>query len=474
MKWVRPLFLLIGVCSAALGASDDAANGPGEFDRFGGWKAIRFEPAAFFRTRFDGERWWLVTPEGHAFLSIGVNNVTPVGDTARGTNSQPYRENVLSKHGNVAAWAASTRDRLRAWGFNTLACWSTRDVADMPRTDVMNFSAGVGGDWLTGGMPDYFGAAFVENAARVARGCRDSRDDPWLIGYFLDNELAWDTDWRAAPPLFDRYAALPAAASGKQAWCRCLRERHGTCEAFGSVYAPPIASWDELPALTSVSPRKDRTEAAKADRDAFALLVARQYFRTCADAIRREDPHHLILGCRFVSWTVPRAVVQACGEFCDVVSINFYELGVVGEFIYQSRERSPDWRTDQLDFEPFFKAAGKPLMVTEFSFRATDSGMPNTYPPPLAVQPTVPTQQIRAERCAHYVDLWMRRPFFVGYHWFEWVDEPKEGRFDGENGNYGLVNIRDEPYQVFVDAASRVNGQAWSRHRSKSAQEETP
>jgi hypothetical protein len=454
---------LAALTIAAVCASDDRAINPGEFDRFGGWKAIRFKPGGFFRTHHDGQRWWLVTPEGHAFISIGVNHVSPIGDAIRRSSRHPYDESVRAKYGTVKAWAQSTRDRLHQWGFNTLAGWSTRDVPEMPRTDVFGFSGG--GNWLKGGMPDYFGTGFIEHAARAAQGCRASHDDPWLIGYFLDNELAWDTDWRLVPNLFDRYATLPAATPGKQAWCRLLRDRHQTRDAFNRVWTPSIKGWDDLTTLTRLTPREDQAEAAKADCEAFALLVARQYFRTCAEAIRKEDPHHLILGSRFVSWTVPRAVVQACGEFCDVVSINFYEMGVVGLAAYRTRPASPDWRPDQLDFEPFYKASGKPLMITEFSFRSMDSGMPNTYPPPLAVQPNVPTQKVRAERYAQYVQMWMSRPFFVGYHWFEWADEPKEGRFDGENGNYGLVNIHDEPYHVFVEAVRRVNGRVWSLHR---------
>ncbi len=45
-------------------------------DRFGGWKGKRFEATGFFRVEKD-ERWWLVTPEGNAFLSFGINHLYP-------------------------------------------------------------------------------------------------------------------------------------------------------------------------------------------------------------------------------------------------------------------------------------------------------------------------------------------------------------------------------------------------------------
>ena len=45
-----------------------------ERDRYGGWTGKQFEATGFFRTQHDGERWWLVTPEGNAFLSLGINH----------------------------------------------------------------------------------------------------------------------------------------------------------------------------------------------------------------------------------------------------------------------------------------------------------------------------------------------------------------------------------------------------------------
>ena len=45
-------------------------------DRFGGWKGKKFKATGFFRVEKD-ERWWLVTPEGNAFLSFGINHIHP-------------------------------------------------------------------------------------------------------------------------------------------------------------------------------------------------------------------------------------------------------------------------------------------------------------------------------------------------------------------------------------------------------------
>ena len=39
-------------------------------DKYGGLKNIKFKSTGFFRTEFDGKRWWLVTPLGHGFITL--------------------------------------------------------------------------------------------------------------------------------------------------------------------------------------------------------------------------------------------------------------------------------------------------------------------------------------------------------------------------------------------------------------------
>lgn len=47
-----------------------------ERDQYGGWTGKKFAATGFFRVEKD-ERWWLVTPEGNAFLSFGINHLHP-------------------------------------------------------------------------------------------------------------------------------------------------------------------------------------------------------------------------------------------------------------------------------------------------------------------------------------------------------------------------------------------------------------
>jgi hypothetical protein len=98
-------------------------------------------------------------------------------------------------------------------------------------------------------------------------------------------------------------------------------------------------------------------------------------------------------------------------------------------------------------------ATGKPVMITEFSFKAMDSGLPNTRGAAKPLQ----TQAQRAERFTHYVEGLASMTECVGFHWFQYSDQPAEGRFDGENSNYGLVKGDDSSWDLLTGTMQEVN-----------------
>ncbi len=66
----------------------------------------------------------------------------------------------------------------------------------------------------------------------------------------------------------------------------------------------------------------------------------------------------------------------------------------------------------------------------------------------------------RAEAAAAYVNAHAAVPWIIGWHWFRWVDEPPDGRFDGEDNNFGLVNLYDEPYDALARALQEAHAAA--------------
>ena len=385
----------------ALAIAVQPAQPAGDYDTYGGWLKLKGGKTGYFHTQQIGGRWWLVSPEGNAFFSKGVDNVSYAPESANSPKAPD----------DPARWAKATSRQLREWNFNTAGAWSTPLIYNtgIVYAPIINMAAAVERDvWLKGGVVDFFSDEFRKAAGAVAaKMCAPHAADPWLLGYFTDNELRWGRDWRSGESLLEGYLKMPEASAGFRKASAFMKSRGHTAAALS----------DE-------------------DKSAFLGLVAAEYGRVTHDAIRQHDPNHLILGCRFAIYPGD-VVLQGVGPYFDVISYHSY---------------SPTAPVERL--QQITKITGKPVMVTEFSFKAMDSGLPNTKG---AAKP-VATQQDRASGFTAYVEALAALPGCVGFHWFEYRDEPKEGRrLDGENSNYGLVRIDFAPWEVLTTRMQQVN-----------------
>jgi len=425
-------------------------------DRYGGWTSLKGETTGFFHVEEVDGRHWMVTPDGNVFFSMGINHTDIDGYYEPDRDRHPYRENVLALYGSEEGWAEETAGRLTAWGLNTIGSWSSVELlrTRLPYTVMLDIS---GGDWLSGYIPDYFSEAYQEHAEEQAlQRCGPRRGDPMLVGYFLDNELHWGPDWRSRRDLFYEFFALPAESAGKRALVNMLRERHGgDMASLNSAWEEELESFDELMSMDSIGNGATRgpTDRAEGDRSAFRAMAAERYFDVACEAVRRHDPDHMILGVRFVSHLMPAEVVRASASCLDVVSVNHYELD---EDLRPVIEALGDFVSADGWLREFHELSGRPLLVSEFSFRAADSGLPNTRPPSPVI-PVLESQGDRADGFEDYATRCQLAPYMVGYHWYAYMDEPATGRFDGENSNFGLVNERDEPYLPLVNRMTLVN-----------------
>ena len=411
-------------------------------DVYGGWPGVRGRATGFFHTEQIEGVWWLITPDGGGFFSKGVNHVQYNGDFSPKLGHSPYNRVVSAKYGSASKWAEASVARMRGWGLNTVGAWSSPETyaQRMPYAFLAGLGEGAGAEWQFGKLADVFSPRFAEAVRQKAkRVCAPRAQDPFMLGYFTDNELRWGPDWRSKKSLFEEFLGESEDKAGKQAVVRLLRAGHATVEAFNQAWGTTLTSLEELPKLTALPMTN---AAAKTARSEFLRDYARTYFKTCREAIKAADPNHLVLGCRFAGYA-PAEVVEAMAEFVDVVSYNNYSFSPPVEALTQ-----------------LHAATGKAVMLTEFSFKATDSGLPNTK----GAGRVLATQQDRADYFDRYVIGLAQLPFVVGYHWFEYADEPAEGRFDGENSNYGLVNISDEPWTVLVTRFQAVNERLEETH----------
>jgi hypothetical protein len=459
-------------------------------DRFGGLMSIpSFGATGFFRTERRDGKWWLVTPEGHGFFSIGIDAVAPSGatyiegrefmfrdlpsrdgelaahwseaDDRRGLGAQRgrafdhghafdfYTANLERKFGADwrSRWREETIARLTAWSFNTIGNWSDPDLSAMhrlpytmplsPEGEYAKVSSGE--DWW-GPMPDPFDPRFAEAADKMARNAAARfAGDPYLIGYFVDNELSWGRSTRAYPQQY--YAlAINALAAGRQspanaAFIGYLTETYRSPERLGRAWGIALNSWNDLGTAGFALPRRAfDNPAVTGDLAAFGRRFADAYYRTVAEALHRHDPDHLYLGSRF-AWQTAQAV-EACARWCDVVSFNRYRRSIADD--------PAEWTR--------FHTLGKPALIGEFHFGSVDRGL---FWEGLV---GVGRESERGPAYARYIRAVADNPDFVGAHWFQYLDEPLTGRtLDGENAHIGFVTVADLPYTELVAAARDAN-----------------
>lgn len=75
----------------------------------------------------------------------------------------------------------------------------------------------------------------------------------------------------------------------------------------------------------------------------------------------------------------------------------------------------------------------------------------------------------QAERAAAYAALVSDTatvPYVVGSHWFGFADQSPQGRFDGEDVNYGIVEIHNKPYTELLAAVKTTNARVPALHAS--------
>ena len=429
------------------------------------WAGLRGDATGFFRVIERDGRWWLLDPQGRAFYIIGTDHANYNVHWCEALGYAPYHRNMVDKHGGEESWAKSTVARLKSWGFNSVAANHSPSLRHrgLAHMELLGFGQSFAAsdnicpqvNWT--GFPNVFSPKWKEHCRKQARQrCTPSKDDPWLIGYFLDNELEWYGKSYRPWGLADEAFKKPADHTAKIALVQFLRERYkNDTAAFNRAWGTTLRDFDSL--LRRRTPIAEDREAARADKMAFVRVIARQYFAECAEALRAFDPSHLNLGCRFAGQAPD--IWDIAGKYCNVVSVNCY------------RQADIDRRTIigfEEDLRRWHEAARRPLMITEWSFPALDSRLPCRH----GAGQRFDTQQQRAAAWRIFQELLFRTPYVVGSDYFMWVDEPALGiaKTFPEDSNYGLVNERDEPYAELTETATLVNETVYAMHAGQAVE----
>lgn len=367
---------------------------------YGGDAANRFAATGYFRVEQAASRWWMIDPDGGAFISMAVNHLDE-SNLKFPHNAEVWR----NKYGNREQWIQRgvTHD-LRDWGFNTVgwtqeyisggwgvaldwfgdpidlghstAPWAAADfrTANMPY--VLQLRVQEIEDW--NGYPsfkDVYAEDFDVYCDYLARSiCSDHADDPNLIGYFLVDIPAW----------------LPHSAGG------------------------------DFPQLVGLN---------ETERNGRLYDVASKYYETITRHIKRYDPNHLILGDRYNgNKGIPSEVLRAMQPFVDVLSVQYFTAPTD-----ESRQAM------RSDLARWHEITGKPVINADLGNWAPTKLNPHRVG-------SLETQADRGEDYVATIAAIIDEPWLLGWHWCGYVENI------GGRG-WGLKDPWDEPY---LDLVARI------------------
>ncbi|MDZ7617479.1 MAG: hypothetical protein U1E05_10770, partial [Patescibacteria group bacterium] len=348
---------------------------------------VQGKATGFFRVEQRDGRWWAIDPLGRDCVVLGVDHVSYQGHWCQALDTHPYKDRNDAKFESREQWAAETAQRLKSWGFNMLGAGHNVDMIHRG----LAHSQFVGIDGMAWGaddelnitphegrpcsaFPNVFHPQFGDYCRhRVELQCRPWVGDPWLFGYYLDNELAWWGRGHVDTGLFDATMAKPAGHSAKRALRDFLATRYeDNIERFRAAWGADVESFDAVLALDSLP--GTRGETILADKREFLRLIAERYFGTLAREIRRVDPDHLLLGCRFAGGHASEVVWETAAKYSDIISINYYGNVDLDRMVASDHDHDAGGDPLAVPFAEFYRLAGqRPLLVTEWSFIALDS-----------------------------------------------------------------------------------------------------
>jgi hypothetical protein len=395
--------------------------------KYGGWSEKKTRGTGFFSVRKIGDRWWLIDPDGYAFIHVGVCSVRP-GKT------EANRSALRKRFGTQQKWAGWTIAMLREYGFNGTGAWSDTHLlrsASRPLVYTLkwSFMGSFGREkGLVHQRPGHLGypndcmpifhPEFEPFCKEYAKGLAATKDDPFLLGHFSDNELP------APRNLLDKLLSLnpddPNLAPGYRAAREWLSQRKG--------------------------PKATKSDIDDEDRDEFRGFVLNRYSEITTRAMRKYDPHHLMLGSRLHgSEKRSPSVFKAAGKHLDVIAVNYYGV----------------WGPEQETLQNWNMWSGKPVIITEFYTKGADAGLANWS----GAGWIVPTQQDRGLFYQHYTLGLLESKVCVGWHWFKYMDnDPSDLTTDPSNrdSNKGIMTIRYRQYDPLLERMRELNQQAYS------------
>lgn len=347
-----------------------------------------------------------------------------------------YCYNMFRKYGKEYHKEFVTRSQRRfsSWGFNTNGNWVHPDILKaefhhpyITAVEFARFYDVIEGCRQIGWQkfPDVFNPAFAAGIKEALQTRQKyTVDDPFCIGYFIDNELSWG---KTDTFLAEGALRSPVRQHAKAAMTEFCKKKYTDIAGLNKVWGTAYKNWEDFRASTAMPAEPDR---ARVDLEEFNDVIVNRYFRTCKEVINREAPGKLYFGCRFNDRN--EKVIATSAKYLDGCSFNLY------------RPEISAWRLPA--------GVDMPVIVGEWHYGTAANG-----PAHPGLQPAA-NQAERARGFDRYVRSALWNPQIAGVHYFKYIDQMATGRpADDENIQCGFVDVTDTPYREMVDAARKVS-----------------
>jgi len=418
----------------------------GRLHGYGGWTQKRYKATGYFYLHKGEGRWWFVDPEGHPFISLGVNHIKAE------TLQELYNRSVFDgKYGTAEKFYESVIRDLTDWGFNTLGNYNDDEIPHvLPFIHVFRFLniSGYFASWSFREQyaplayeyfPDVFSSSWREACKeKVVEACSRYRENPLLLGYFYSDVPVWTQ----ADRWTDATLRMEGMTPGKQVYLKTLRERYrGRIADFNAAYGTAYKGWDEILEAPFNRLAVNNRAQVMADDEAFLRCIAKEYYAYVHGLIREYDPNHALLGDRYDGNAgIPDFVLAEARDYIDALSLQYYQLDALDVHI----ARIDRWHD----------LTAKPVTDTDSSYSVPKPKMPDPYGPHVA------DQKERGLCYKRYAETFFGRPYAVGWHWCGYIDARKGSGPPGKqliHQHSGLKDEFDEPHHDAVEIIASTN-----------------
>ncbi|NLY00625.1 MAG: hypothetical protein GXY83_31395 [Rhodopirellula sp.] len=373
-----------------------------EYDKCGGVLSLPGDKTGWFHVQEIRGRWYFVTPEGHAFFSLGATHAV---ECMRLDELNLYETKYGSREERLAEFFL---ERFKDWGYNSsgygpLPTMEKRIpyVATIWTEGPRSFSAGEKSRYM-----DIFDPAVQRRlCGRVREATAGHVDNRYCLGYMFIDLPVWHPKPRRAESYCDFFRSLDAAAPGGKAY-------------------------DDF--VTQL-----RAENRPVDDEAFLNQIADVYYACVVGELHKADPHHLVLGDRLMAlpeWT-PDSILVTAAKYVDVIA--FQPMGT---------------RTMLRDYiDRVYRLTGKPVLLADVNTMTRRPAKDETD--------TADYERSAGEHTlAYYLDAAASK-YCIGIHRCTVRDyQPWNPQYHRR----GLLRKDDTPYPILVDYTQRTNQSVYS------------